>query len=66
MAQKENKGGELTNKQLEEDLHVKGAEKQPGSYRGMQDTGDENIRALGTDVQQRDGRAPEDVPEAEK
>lgn len=39
MASKENKGGELTNEQLEKDLKVKGTTEQPGGYHGTQDTG---------------------------
>lgn len=38
MATKENKGGTLTNEQIEQDLQAKGREE--GSYGGVQDTGD--------------------------
>ena len=62
MAHKENKGGILTNEQLEQDLKAKG--KQDGTYVGMQDTGDRGVRHRGTEVQQRDG-LPED-PDEEK
>jgi hypothetical protein len=53
MDRKENKGGILTNEQVEQDNRVKG--KTEGSYHGMQDTGDNGVRQRGTDVQQRDG-----------
>jgi hypothetical protein len=59
MAQKENKGGTLTNAQVEDDNKVKG--KQEGAYNGAQDTGDKTVRQRGNDVQQRDG-----LPEDEK
>lgn len=53
MAEKENKGGILTNAQIEEDNKAKG--KQEGAYQGVQDTGDKVVRQKGTAVQQRDG-----------
>ena len=53
MDRKENKGGTLTNEQVEQDNQVKG--KTEGGYRGMQDTGDKGVRHRGTEVQQRDG-----------
>jgi hypothetical protein len=53
MANKENKGGTLTNAQVEDDNRVKG--KTEGAYGGMQDTGDKGVRHRGTEVQQRDG-----------
>ena len=59
MAEKENKGGILTNAQIEEDNKVKG--KQEGAYAGAQDTGDKAVRHRGNEVQQRDG-----LPEDEK
>ena len=59
MADKENKGGMLTNSQVEEDNKVKG--KHLGAYEGSQDTGDKKIRQRGNEMQQRDG-----VPESEK
>ncbi len=62
MAQKENKGGELTNEQIEQDLQAKGKNDQGGrSYRGSQDTGDTKVRQLGSDVQRNDGLAKEDI-----
>jgi hypothetical protein len=63
MAQKENKGGILTNAQIEEDNKVKG--KQEGAYEGSQDTGDKVVRQRGTDVQQRDGLPAEGQSEEE-
>lgn len=65
MAKKENKGGILTNEQIEQDLKAKGRSEQQPGYRGTQDTGDKGIRSLGTDVQQRDG-LPEDETEEQK
>ena len=62
MARKENKGGNLSNKDVEKELEIKGnSETEGGSYRGMQDTGDTTIRPIGTDVQRRDGMATEDL-----
>jgi hypothetical protein len=45
MAQKENKGGTLTNEQVEQDLKVKG-KATPGKTGnvGLQDTGDSIVR----------------------
>ena len=63
MANKENKGGELSNEQVEKDLKVRGKDGQEGRYVGMQDTGDDGIRSMGTEVQQRDGLPPEDEQE---
>jgi hypothetical protein len=57
MDKKENKGGTLTNEQVEQDLKAKGRD--PGNnnaYSGAQDTGDKTVRHLGPDVQQADGR----------
>lgn len=59
MATKENTGGLLNNKQLEEDLKVKGKDDQQGGYTGMQDTGDGAVRTLGSEVQKRDGLPPD-------
>jgi hypothetical protein len=60
MAKKENKGGLLSNEQIEKELERTGAnEKGDGGYRGMQDTGEDIVRELGTPVQQSDGRPPE-------
>ena len=61
MAQKENKGGILTNEQIENDLKAKGASTEKGGYKGMQDTGDEQVRSLGSDVQKSDGLQDEEV-----
>ena len=61
MTSKENKGGFLSNEQLEQDQRVKGtsgSEEHP--YHGSQDTGDRVPRDKGTEVQQRDGYTPED------
>ena len=63
MAQKENKGGNLTNEQVEQDNKVKG--KHEGAYVGSQDTGDQIIRERGTDVQRRDGLPEEGQNEEE-
>ena len=57
MASKENKGGILTNEQVEQDNQAKG--KHEGAYVGSQDTGDKIQRQRGNEVQQRDG-LPED------
>jgi hypothetical protein len=57
MAEKENKGGMLTNDQVEQDLKVKGkAAEDSEAYIGSQDTGDKRVRHLGNDVQKADGR----------
>ena len=57
MDRKENKGGTLTNEQVEQDLKAKGRESGGNNpYSGSQDTGDKTVRHLGTDVQQADGR----------
>lgn len=56
MAEKENKGGLLSNEQVEQDIRVKGkASEGNEAYIGSQDTGDKNVRQLGNDVQRRDG-----------
>ncbi len=44
MSQKENKGGLLSNEQVEQDLKAKGQEESGNGYRGSQDTGDDNVR----------------------
>jgi len=56
MAQKENKGGVLTNEQVEQDLKVKGKtnESETGHV-GLQDTGDSTVKQFGTDVQRNEG-----------
>ena len=60
MNKKENKGGLLSNEQIEQELQRTGADEKEGrGYRGTQDTGDDIVRSLGTDVQQQDGRPPE-------
>jgi hypothetical protein len=53
MSKKENKGGVLTNEQIEQDLKVSSHEKD--GYHGMQDTGDRVKREEGSQVQQKDG-----------
>lgn len=53
MARKEHKGGELTNEELNKDLKAKGNPDQSNWYRGAQDTGDQKIRSLGTEVQRK-------------
>lgn len=61
MATKENKGGELTNKQVEEELKIRSqTNPESTSYKGAQDNGDDVVREHGTDVQQRDGFIKED------
>ena len=61
MAQKENKGGVLTNEQVEQDLKVKGKtnESETGHV-GLQDTGDSTVRQFGTEVQRNEGLGNED------
>lgn len=61
MATKENKGGLLTNEQVEQDNRVRG--KEGGAYEGAQDTGDKLPRQHGNAVQQRDGLPPEKTEE---
>jgi hypothetical protein len=57
MARKENKGGTLTNEQVEQDLKAKGrAPGENNTYSGSQDTGEKTVRHMGTDVQKADGR----------
>ena len=61
MASKENRGGNLTNEQVEQELNRTGATDKIGrNYRGSQDTGEETIRHLGTEVQRNDGAPPEE------
>lgn len=61
MAKKENKGGILTNEELEKELSRKGLDREgANSYVGLQDTGDRTVQPLCTQVQRRAGRAPED------
>ena len=57
MTRKENKGGTLTNEQVEQDRKAKGSVTGEGAtYAGAQDTGDKTVRELGNDVQKADGR----------
>ena len=57
MARKENKGGALTNEQVEQDLKAKGRNPEGNqAYTGAQDTGEKTVRHMGTDVQRADGR----------
>ncbi|HET7898648.1 MAG TPA: hypothetical protein VFL47_13285 [Flavisolibacter sp.] len=57
MARKENKGGRLTNEQVEQDLKAKGkASSQNEAYHGAQDNGDSIVRPQGDAVQRADGR----------
>ena len=60
MAYKENKGGLLTPEQVEKDNAVKGSDQQAGGYVGSQDTGDNIVRQLGSEVQQQDGFIEDD------
>jgi hypothetical protein len=62
MDKKEINRGELTNEDIERDLKAKGQGENTRGYSGLQDTGDQTIRHLGTDVQRRDG-LPEDETE---
>jgi len=64
MSQKENRGGLLSNEQVEQDLKAKGKTTSNG-YTGSQDTGDDGLRQMGTEVQQRDGQ-PDDENEIKK
>lgn len=59
MAHKENKGGFLSNEEVEQDLKAKGKAENQNGYSGSQDTGDDGVRQMGTEVQHRDGW-PED------
>ena len=57
MARKENKGGILTNEQVEQDLKAKQkADAGSETYVGSQDNGEKTVRHLGNDVQRADGR----------
>ncbi len=61
MAGKENKGGELKNSQIEQDLKAKGkASEGKEAYIGSQDTGDREVRHLGNEVQRADGRSTDE------
>jgi hypothetical protein len=62
MSKKENKGGLLSNEQIEQELQRTGADESASrGYRGSQDTGDDIVRDLGTEVQQQNGRPPEQL-----
>ena len=63
MAGKENKGGLLSNEEIEKDLAARGKGGAPNRYQGSQDTGDGGKRELGTEVQQADGAPPDELPE---
>ena len=64
MAKKENKGGLLNNEQIEKELERTGANESGGrGHRGMQDTGEDIVRDMGTPVQQSNGRPPEEKNE---
>lgn len=65
MSRKENKGGLLSNEQIEQDLKAKGKTENVNGYRGAQDTGDDGVRQFGTEVQKRDGQ-PREEDENEK
>ena len=66
MASKENKGGLLKNDEIEQDLKAKGKSGEEGeAYIGSQDTGDRDVRQLGTPVQKADGR-PADEESGER
>jgi hypothetical protein len=60
---KENKGGNLTNDQIEQDLKAKGKEDTNGRLQGSQDTGDQTIRHLGNEVQRNDGMGTDNSDE---
>ena len=44
MDRKENKGGNLSNEQVEQELKVRSNNGQQGGYQGSQDTGDTSLR----------------------
>jgi hypothetical protein len=64
MAQKENKGGILTNEKVEQDLKAKGkvTESKTGLL-GSQDTGDSIVPQIGTEVQRNEGKGEENEKE---
>jgi hypothetical protein len=64
MAKKENRGGILTNEQIEQELERTSSDTR--GYKGMQDTGDETLRSEGTAVQQRDGSDEQDQTKDKK
>lgn len=55
MARKENKGGQLTNRQIEEELAKTDQDTENQPYRGSQDNGDQVVRDQGTQMQRQDG-----------
>jgi hypothetical protein len=64
MAQKENKGGELSNEQVEQDRKVKGRTNEGETgHVGLQDTGDSTVRQFGTKVQRNEGWDENDIKE---
>jgi hypothetical protein len=65
MSQKENKGGLLSTKEVEQDLQAKGKAENQNGYSGSQDTGDHGVRQMGTEVQKLDGQ-PNDETESGK
>jgi len=67
MAPKENKGGILTNEQVEQDLNVKGKtnESETGHV-GLQDTGDSKMRQFSTEVQRNEGLAKDDLKQKDE
>ena len=67
MAQKENKGGVLTNEQVEQDLKVKGRTNEGETgHVGLQDTGDTTVRQYGTDVQRNEGLPDKDSTQSDQ
>jgi hypothetical protein len=66
MASKENKGGFLTNEEVEKDLEAKGqgTAAPAGGYHGSQDTGDTGKREIGSPVQRQDGAPPSEEEES--
>ncbi len=62
MDKKENKGGILTNEEIEQDLKLKGTAEEGGGYHGMQDTGDQSIRNMNQEHAEKESK---DVEEEE-
>lgn len=61
MQQKEKAGGELTNEEIEKEISRRNSgDENSHTYRGSQDTGEQTIRELGTEVQKRDGLPPKE------
>lgn len=67
MAQKENKGGLLSNEQIEQDLKAKSNTNagETGNI-GLQDTGDAVVRQYGTEVQRNEGLGTDAEKDTEK